>query len=330
MSALEIWLRDIRDATWEGANAHDEALAFLPVAMAAVAEASRRRVIDQELFDGVARALSAALFQSIEVPGTVAVSWEWPFDEDGGADHIAWFLDTTASLLVTDDVFTASLDLAEVVRYVRWRRQGWDDSGWPDEAEVPPRQLEAWAETCRDNLLRYPDPQEMMIAFARKSDEARTLQMHSVGSLSARTEPGNAFRLLLRDDPKRHKVWRFYADTVTALEVWHLPEELIDPSDFLDEAATSWADDKDARAAQSLAVVIEALEELQPAGWEFIRAGLRSPLPYLRVKGAQTLGCWQRSGWPEDAGEALREAIDSETHPYVIRHLRHAVDGAVD
>ena len=75
--------------------------------------------------------------------------------------------------------------------------------------------------------------------------------------------------------------------------------------------------------------ILGGLVRFPGKGWEFIRAGLRSPVTRNRNTALHALGAWPREAWPDAAVALIRRVVDEEPNSETRENARKLRDGVV-
>lgn len=127
------------------------------------------------------------------------------------------------------------------------------------------------------------------------------------------------FVMQTKDDERADRVIAFAEETLPLNEIASGPSESLGlgPKFQLHNA---------------LDCVLQELRRFPGRGWTLIRAGLQSPTVRNRNMAIQALAAWDRTGWPAEAEQLLRRAIEAEpkddTRALMIKALKSESDEA--
>lgn len=80
-------------------------------------------------------------------------------------------------------------------------------------------------------------------------------------------------------------------------------------------------------AHSALDFILQDLGNFPGKGWDFVKAGLRSPVIRNRNMAVRTLSEWGQDNWPEEANEHIKKAISEEHEADVQKRLENALAG---
>ena len=77
----------------------------------------------------------------------------------------------------------------------------------------------------------------------------------------------------------------------------------------------------------ALDFILQGLRDFPGKGWDFVKAGLRSPVIRNRNMAVRTLSEWGRDNWPDEVMEHVEKAIDEEPKADVQERLENVLAG---
>jgi len=76
-----------------------------------------------------------------------------------------------------------------------------------------------------------------------------------------------------------------------------------------------------------LGTILCRLKDFPGKGWQFLRAGLCSPMPRNRTNAVRALAAWERTDWPPEAEACIRTALETEPDEKLHGMLQHLLAG---
>jgi hypothetical protein len=292
-------------------NVMDEYLAGICAKTGQLHEALKPAQIDHALLDGAADILKALVL------GGPADSID---DYPHAPEAVERYLDHAAN--------APSLDLAHLLCIARLRHfvaneDGWEQrlsKGWTAEMREKTRVM------CSD-LIDRPEWKDK-ISWGLKSEDKRLFYQAD----SAAQQLGISTRDIhfdkVRAAPVTSSSWyRLLQQTDEA--------QIAEVLDFaaralpLEEIATGPADSlgfgERYEAHRALDWILQDLKRFPELGWNFLRAGMQSPVTRNRNMALNALLEWPRAAWPEDAEWLLRGALQSEPNGNLRERLKKAL-----
>lgn len=292
-------------------NVMDEYLAGLCAKTGRLHEALKPEQIDTELLDGAAGILKALVY------GGPADSLD---DYPQAPQAVSEYLRHIAA---TPDLGLDHLLCVATLWHFLSDDDGWDhriSKGWNDELRVRLRsqcdeqmKRPEWRAKVDRGLLSEDNRVFYQADAAAQQLGINTWDVHFAKVRAAPLKSSSWYRLLQQTSDSQIEEVLHFADKVFPLE-----QIATGPSDSLGFGEKY-------EAHRALDWLLQDLKKFPERGWNFIKAGLQSPVTRNRNMALNALLAWSRTAWPADAEWLLGTAYQAEPNKDLRERLKSAL-----